>query len=78
VAYGIKLGKSVEYTSKDGFTKAGLIVGTRKSVKPGTNVARPEKNQAHVLVLSATGKQYTRTSVPLAEEAGQPGTFVLA
>jgi hypothetical protein len=78
VANGIKLGRAVQYTSKDGFTKAGLIVGTRKSVTEGTNVARPEKDQAHILVLSPTGKQYTRTSVPLGEEVGEKGTFVLA
>ncbi len=78
MASAIKLGKLVQYTSKDGFTKAGIVVGTRKSVTEGTNVARPEKNQAHILVLSPTGKQYTRTNVPLGDEVGEHGTFVLA
>lgn len=78
MAKGIKLGRPVVYTSHDGFNKAGVIVGTRKSVAKGTAVARPERDQAHIKVLSPTGKDYNRTNVQLGDEAGQPGTFVLA
>lgn len=74
---GIRLNKPVTYTDGNGFQKAAVIVGTRDSVKEGTDVARPEKGHAHLRVLSPAGKNrdYDRQNVPLGEG---PRTFNVA
>lgn len=70
----VRLG-AVEYTSKDGFTKLALVIGTRKSTAKETGVTRPEKGNANLLVFSpksGEGKTYTRWNVPQGEG---PGTW---
>lgn len=72
MAKNFTLGDRVQYTDGQGFTKLAFITGTRKSIAKGTEVARPEKDQAHLLVISPTGKQYPRESIPFGEG---PRTF---
>lgn len=68
------LSRRVVYTSQDGFEKAGLIIGTRDSIKPGTGVSRPDEDAAHIEVHAPTGKVYVRENVRLGTG---PGTFRL-
>lgn len=64
---GIKLGRGGTYTSGDGFEKTALIIGTRESIKPGTNVVRPDEGHVNVLVFrpkkGSKDSTYERTNV---------------
>ncbi len=58
------------YTDGQGYQKAAVVIGTRESIKDGTEVKRPAEGNVNVLVLSATGKaekNYTRFDIPVGE-----------
>jgi hypothetical protein len=59
----LKLGQRVEYRSADGFAKAAYITGLPETIKSGTDVPVPAEGEAHLLVVSPTGKTYVRHSV---------------
>jgi hypothetical protein len=71
-ARGLRLGRGVTYRDSQGFEKAALVVGTRKSIREDGQAQRPEKGTAHLLILSVTGNRYVRHSVP---EGEGPNTF---
>lgn len=64
---GIRLNKPVVYTDGNGYKKAAMIIGTRDSIQPGTEVERPKKGFAHLKITSPTGKEYVRPNIPLGE-----------
>ena len=68
----VQLGDRVQYTDGQGFQKLALVIGTRKTVQKGTDLPRPEKGTAHLLVISGTGNTYTRHGVPFGDG---PRTF---
>ena len=70
----LKLGKRVEYRDADGFRKLEFITGTAETVKSGGSVPVPGKDEAHLHIVSPTGKQYDRQSVRLGDG---PRTFSL-
>lgn len=66
--------RAVTYRDGAGFEKAAFIIGTRESVKEGTNVPRPAEGHAHLYIVPATGKPYVRQNVKL---GSGPRTFSL-
>jgi hypothetical protein len=74
VAKTLKLGRRVEYRDGAGFRKLGIVTGTAETVTKGTGVTVPGQGNAHILVISPTGKQYHREDVPAG--AG-PRTYTL-
>lgn len=71
-----KLNKRVIYTDGNGFQKSALVVGTRDSIQPGTDLERPDKGSAHLKVFSpAGGADYYRPNVP---EGDGPRTFTVS
>lgn len=68
----VRLGDTVVYTDRQGFEKAALVVGTRKSIRADGMATRPDKGTAHLEIHSVTGNHYVRQAVPQGEG---PGTF---
>lgn len=61
----VKLGPVV-YTDGNGFEKLAFVIGTRKTTQKGTDVTRPEKGHANLLVFSPKdpqAKNYVRWNV---------------
>lgn len=58
------LGQAVTYVSSAGFQKVAIVIGTQDSVVPGGSIPAPDEHERHLLVISVTGKQYTRYNVP--------------
>lgn len=61
----VKLGQTVTYVSTKGLQKLALVIGTPESIAQGHfNVPQLDTDRLHLLVISPTGNQYTRYSVP--------------
>lgn len=74
MAKTLKLGRRVEYRDGSGFKKLAFVTATADTVQAGTDVPVPGENQAHLKVISPTGKEYNRQSVPMGDG---PRTFSL-
>jgi hypothetical protein len=75
VAKQLRLARGVTYRDAQGFEKAAKVIGTRASIKDGTDVTRPDEGNANLKVYSPkTGETYIRTNVPPGEG---PNSFSL-
>lgn len=70
----LKLGKRVEYRDSNGYRKLAFITGTADTIEGGNGVAVPAADAAHLLVVSPTGKTYSRENISLGDG---PRTFSL-
>lgn len=77
----ITLGQSGVYTDSEGKAKAATVIGTRASIRPHTEVARPEEGRVNLLILVPNGKTYVRENVKTQDDATKGSlrqTFVTA
>lgn len=71
------LSQPVVYVDAEGKEKAAIIVGTRKSVREGTPVERPEKGTAHLMLLLPNGSTSFRAGIPFSEDGSGQRIFRL-
>lgn len=74
MAKSIRLGRRVLYRDSAGFEKLAFITATNTTVKSGTGVAQPKEDEAHLFIVSPTGKTYERKSIKQGEG---PRTFTI-